>query len=186
MQQAIAEGSVEHVPSSGRAKAVVTFIVIQLLATTALIVGRVAEIGLLKRLRDGANVTLAEATGSDDRILTLAAVYLISLAASGLAWLMWQHRAHRRLRELGIQDLEFTPGWGVGWWFVPVANLFMPYKAVKELWRAGDLPSGTTVESCGPVADPDLVVDRVPGREPRGEGRGRGGFGRVDRRPPHP
>lgn len=146
MHQAIADGSGTEVSMSARAKAVVTLIVIQLVATTAVIFGRLAEIGLLKRALNGATVTLAEATRSDDRMRTLGVAYLLSLAASGLAWLIWQYRAHRRLRGSGIQNLQFTPGWGVGWWFVPIANLVMPYKAVRELWRAGDLSSGAFLQ----------------------------------------
>ena len=32
--------------------------------------------------------------------------------------------------------MEFSPGWSVGWFFVPVAGLFMPYRVLKELWKA--------------------------------------------------
>ena len=28
----------------------------------------------------------------------------------------------------------FTPGWSVGWYFIPIANLWKPYQAVKEIW----------------------------------------------------
>lgn len=40
--------------------------------------------------------------------------------------------------------MEFTPGWAVGWFFVPIANLFKPYQVVAEIYRASD-----------PSADPD-------------------------------
>jgi hypothetical protein len=32
--------------------------------------------------------------------------------------------------------MEFTPGWAVGWFFVPFANLFKPYQAVREIYLA--------------------------------------------------
>jgi hypothetical protein len=34
--------------------------------------------------------------------------------------------------------MEFTPGWAVGWFFVPIANLFKPYEAVREIYQASD------------------------------------------------
>jgi hypothetical protein len=49
---------------------------------------------------------------------------------------MWIHRAHTNLREAGVDGLEFTPGWAVGWYFIPFANLFKPYQAMRELWNA--------------------------------------------------
>ncbi|HYU57511.1 MAG TPA: DUF4328 domain-containing protein [Actinomycetota bacterium] len=57
-------------------------------------------------------------------------------------WLVWQHRSQSNLRALGMQDLRYTPGWAVGWWFIPVANIWMPYLTVRELWRASDPAAG--------------------------------------------
>jgi hypothetical protein len=47
---------------------------------------------------------------------------------------MWIHRAHANLIEVGNEGLEFTPGWAVGWYFVPFANLVKPFQAMRELW----------------------------------------------------
>jgi Domain of unknown function (DUF4328) len=46
---------------------------------------------------------------------------------------MWLHRAHANLRLAELEDLDFTPGWAVGWYFVPIANLIQPFKAMREL-----------------------------------------------------
>ncbi|MFE5560128.1 DUF4328 domain-containing protein [Streptomyces sp. NPDC056544] len=27
-------------------------------------------------------------------------------------------------------------GWAIGWWFVPVAHLFMPFATARQIWRA--------------------------------------------------
>lgn len=51
---------------------------------------------------------------------------------------MWVHRIHRNLPSLGAQKLEFTPGWAVGWYFIPFANLVQPLRAAKEAWKASD------------------------------------------------
>ncbi|PTM58473.1 DUF4328 domain-containing protein [Desmospora activa] len=51
---------------------------------------------------------------------------------------MWVHRIHRNLPSLGAQNLEFTPGWAVGWYFIPFANLVQPFRAAKEAWKASD------------------------------------------------
>ena len=48
---------------------------------------------------------------------------------------IWIYRAHANLTFIGMEGLEFTPGWSVGWFFVPFANLVMPYRAMRELWE---------------------------------------------------
>jgi hypothetical protein len=66
---------------------------------------------------------------------------LLSLG-TGLAWLMWQHKAQSDLYARQLPGLKYTPGWAVGWWFIPIANLFMPYLAVRELWDNVGRPPG--------------------------------------------
>jgi hypothetical protein len=41
-----------------------------------------------------------------------------------------------------VANLRFSPGWAVGWWFIPFANLVMPYLTVRELWKASDANAG--------------------------------------------
>jgi hypothetical protein len=31
--------------------------------------------------------------------------------------------------------MRFTPGWAVGWSFVPFMNVFRPYQAMQEIWK---------------------------------------------------
>jgi len=55
-----------------------------------------------------------------------------------IVFLLWMHQAAKNVRAFGQQMLEFTPGWAVGWWFVPVASWWLPYKALREIWKASD------------------------------------------------
>lgn len=38
--------------------------------------------------------------------------------------------------------LEDTPGWAVGWYFIPIANLWKPYVAMRDIVRASTLEVG--------------------------------------------
>lgn len=60
-------------------------------------------------------------------------------------FLVWLHRAHSNLGPLQASHLEFTPGWAVGWWFIPFANLVKPFQAVREVWVESD-PDGAVGE----------------------------------------
>ena len=65
---------------------------------------------------------------------------LLVFVALAVAFLMWLHRASKNLPALGNppQRIEFTPGWAVGWFFIPFANIVMPYKAVREVWEKSE------------------------------------------------
>jgi len=82
---------------------------------------------------------------------------LASIAAfivSAIAISMWIYRAHSSLREAGREDLQFSPGWAVGWYFIPLANLVMPFKAMRELWNESHL----SADSYGGEAPGNLGV----------------------------
>ena len=44
---------------------------------------------------------------------------------------IWQHRAASAGRALGL-PARYSPAWGVGAWFVPVVNLWIPYGAIRD------------------------------------------------------
>ena len=52
-----------------------------------------------------------------------------------LLLLTWIHRANYNARHLGSRGMRFSPGWSVGWFFIPVLNIWKPYQVLKELWK---------------------------------------------------
>jgi hypothetical protein len=58
--------------------------------------------------------------------------------AAIVLFLVWIYRAARNVRALGREGMTITPGWCVGWFFVPVAMLFMPYRAMGEIAATSD------------------------------------------------
>ena len=51
---------------------------------------------------------------------------------------VWLYRASANAHALA-GGLTISPAWAVGWYFVPVANLWKPYQAVAEIWRASTI-----------------------------------------------
>lgn len=115
----------------------VWLIAVSAAAAVAGIASTLREIDLIERVIAGGEFTMAEARASDDRQQAIGAIQLALVVATGVAWLVWQHRAHANLRDGGAGGLKFTPGWAVGWWFVPIANLWQPFRAMSELARRG-------------------------------------------------
>jgi Domain of unknown function (DUF4328) len=69
---------------------------------------------------------------------------------TAILFLRWVYVAAKNARILGTRNLRlfehsfelaFTPGWSVGWYFVPLFNLWKPYQAVKWIWKASRNPA---------------------------------------------
>jgi hypothetical protein len=92
-------------------------------------------------------LVLAAAEGDQEQ-LTLGELiqFLVALAtlfvfiSLVIAFLVWLHRVAKNLPALANPKsrVEYTPGWAVGTFFIPLANLFLPYRAVKEIWVKSD------------------------------------------------
>ena len=57
---------------------------------------------------------------------------LVAYIGAVITFLRWEHLSVRQLRLLGI-EIGVTPGWAVGWWFVPFANLVRPFNAMRAI-----------------------------------------------------
>lgn len=55
-----------------------------------------------------------------------------------ICFCVWVVKASKNARALGAEGMQITPGWAAGWFFIPIANLFMPFKAVSEIWKASE------------------------------------------------
>lgn len=72
---------------------------------------------------------------------------LLSISAAG-AFLAWLSRSVDNAPPLGAGTPSFSPRWSIGWWFVPLANLIIPYRMVHELHgrlAIGERPNGSGV-----------------------------------------
>jgi len=55
--------------------------------------------------------------------------------ATPITFLIWLFRVYKNLDSLENQQYrEFTPGWAIGWWFVPFAALVKPFQVMREAW----------------------------------------------------
>ncbi len=111
------------------------FLVAHGLFVIASMISTVWEIGLLQRIESGEFVSEAEALDNDNRQAAIGMLYLVTLVVVVISFLIWIHRASKNLAPLGWEDQRFSPGWAVGWWFIPIMSLFRPYQVVKEIWN---------------------------------------------------
>ena len=87
------------------------------------------------------NLAPAPVPESDSNSIdVIAAIDVLVFYASLVFFLRWIYCANVNARSLGASGMRFTPGWSVGWFFVPVANLVMPYQVMREIWQASSNP----------------------------------------------
>lgn len=60
---------------------------------------------------------------------------LVSLIASVILVGCWIYRASANAHALS-DEMTISPGWAVGWYFVPIMNLVRPFQAMREAWMA--------------------------------------------------
>lgn len=113
------------------------------MSVIALITGAL-EYTLLDELLQDAVSSPPKSVAAGDYIDAEQALVLLFqhaiFAASAILTLRWIYRASCNCRELGATGMQFSPGWSVGWYFIPVFNFWKPYQAMKEIWQASANP----------------------------------------------
>lgn len=84
---------------------------------------------------------IADAEANDQRQRLIGILYSIVFVVSGFLILRWIHRANYNARQLGAENMRFSPGWSIGYYFIPILALWKPYQAMKEIWKASKDPS---------------------------------------------
>ena len=110
---------------------------------------------LLARMESGEEWSMEEANSLEAGVDLLATVKVALMIVTAIAFLMWLFRSMHNLRALGITNCRYTPGWAVGWWFVPMMNLIAPPQVMGDLWRASTL--GTSAADWKSARFPPLV-----------------------------
>ncbi|GHT47533.1 hypothetical protein FACS189454_09950 [Planctomycetales bacterium] len=66
---------------------------------------------------------------------------MIILIIGGIVFLVWTYRFVKNAHCLSRRPLRFGPGWACGYYFIPILNLFRPYQALADAYRASVQPN---------------------------------------------
>lgn len=94
------------------------------------------EMVLYQRVIDGVPPPAEELLANDERLFQLGIVALLEYVLTAIVFLSWVYRVHANAHALGAEGMQYTPGWAVGWYFVPIANLFRPFQVMRETFQA--------------------------------------------------
>ena len=79
--------------------------------------------------------------------LVLVVAFFLSFSFCVFLTGRFMYRAMRNLHTIGSKIADISPGWAVGWFFVPFANLMMPYRAMREIVEGSSAALGGSLGS---------------------------------------
>jgi hypothetical protein len=102
-------------------------------------------------------------TGSDDGLvvasfLGYAGVFLFTI----VAFLTWLHRASTNLWNAG-RPMKWRPGWTIGAWLIPIANLVLPLLVFREVDRQSRDHGPALFTTWAASWTVDLLLERYSG-----------------------
>jgi hypothetical protein len=128
-------------PADGSAKAALVLILVVMATEVGVIVFRYIDVQMVEQLMLGHQIDQGEAAANEARILLAERLGLLAMLIAAIPFIMWLFRSHRNLPALRAAPLTFSPGWTIAAWFIPLANLVVPYLVVQEVYR-GSNPAG--------------------------------------------
>lgn len=79
------------------------------------------------------------AARDSDTYVRLTSIALLGASLVILTLLItWMWRVAKNAEGLGRTNTRWTPGWTIGGWFVPFANLVIPASVMVDLWKGSD------------------------------------------------
>jgi hypothetical protein len=158
--QAQARLAIEFSSNRGRTIAVYVCLALSILSLVAMISTIGTQRELLERVQKlqtgAANPTealdlLSEVRENDDKVDSANGGAVIMFIATAVAFGFWIHRAYKNLYALNANTPPSNPAFAVWSVLIPVANTFLGFQRLKEIWQA----SGT-----GRTGREDEATDR--------------------------
>lgn len=82
-------------------------------------------------------------------IIVIGPLQVLALIASFILVSLWTFRAMKNLHLSGAREASMSPGWAVGWYFIPFANLWKPYEGMLQIWRGSMSLAGQPAQVAG-------------------------------------
>ncbi|MGP4086691.1 DUF4328 domain-containing protein [Streptomyces sp. KR55] len=67
---------------------------------------------------------------------TAGKIQVCAYAPCAVMFIVWFFRMRRSTGLLAPDRFRNGPGWAIGAWFIPIANLWMPYRIALDMWGA--------------------------------------------------
>ena len=121
---------------SSRAKFLVILFIIAIVLEVVATVSNLSQMKLLGDMAEGLTVSDEAIASSDGIKAIIALAQMVLILVTGIVFLRWFYRTHANLKALEVEGLKYTPGWAVGYFFIPIFNIIGPFLVAVEMWKA--------------------------------------------------
>ncbi len=120
-----------------RAKLVTAALVLDLAALV--VVGALLwdSLGVARAIIAGDEVSEASFAMLERRGSEMELIAGCLLVACAVMFCLWTYRVAKNAAAMGAR-LTISPGWSVGYYFIPIVSWWMPYSAMTQVWDASD------------------------------------------------
>jgi hypothetical protein len=129
-----------YTSARGLATANVVLLIVMAVLSLARVGAHANRASILDDLRTGSPGLrqLDDIEAADGLVAGAAALWLLGLLATGVVFIVWQFRHTTNAEALRGHPDGLGPGWSIGGWFIPFANLVLPGVQVFGASRPSD------------------------------------------------
>jgi hypothetical protein len=135
-------------------RVVVLWLYARLAASALNIIADVLQLRGLSHLPSDTPVSILETLPgleTADLVSGLTGLGLVTtMLVSGVLTLKWIYRVTMNSHTLAT-GLNVSPPWAIGWYFVPLANLYKPFQALNDAWCVSLSPESWRAQDTPPV-----------------------------------
>ena len=98
----------------------------------------------------------------DDRVRLSGIVSLVALTnilvrlTLTIFFLRWVYLANKNTRILTAGEMRFSPGWAVGWFFIPFFNIILPVQVLSEIYSKS---APASLPDANPEGNTRTIID---------------------------
>ncbi len=123
-----------YLDPSGLSKILVTFLIIGAAADAVAAYADYLEYQLLSVIQAGEDYTQEQIDGNDLRQGVIGLLQVAVTLITAIIFLKWTYRIINNAYSVDGSSLTISPGWGIGYYFVPILSLWKPYQALRDAY----------------------------------------------------
>ncbi|MFM2297181.1 MAG: hypothetical protein RL117_888 [Verrucomicrobiota bacterium] len=120
---------------SGLSKLVVALLIYGAILNIAAAFSSYFEYELLSSIKEGAQVPEEIAYANDNRQATIGLSQTILFGITSIFFGKWIYRISCNAHYFSRATQRYSPGWAVGFYFIPIVNLWRPYQALRDAYE---------------------------------------------------
>jgi Domain of unknown function (DUF4328)/zinc-ribbon domain len=126
----------------GLAKFLIVLISFGIIVSLVSISFELMQIQLIEELINGADITQEQLAASDSRKELIVFSEIALNLITSFVFLRWVYVSATNAQSFSDRMMTHSPGWCVGWFFIPFLNLVRPFQAMTEIWQVSEVQPG--------------------------------------------